>query len=80
MNNFILFVSTVFGGAWNLFQTPVPGFAFTYADVVLAVAFGSGALVLVRAFLGLGTFSGITSQGRSTRNPRISEERKNDTR
>ena len=72
-----LFVSAVFGGAWELFQLKVPGFSFSYADVVLAVAFASIALALIKnAF----NASGTSSNGRSTRNPRISEERKNDTR
>lgn len=77
MSNFVLIVSTIFGGAWELFQLPVPGFSFTYADVVLAVAFATIAFALVRRFLNLG---GVSSLGRNSRNPRISEERKNDTR
>lgn len=77
MTNFALIVSTLFGGAWQLFQLPVPGFEFSYADVILAVLFGSVALALVRYFLNR---SGSTSLGRSSRNPKISEERKNDTR
>lgn len=77
MSNFALIVSTIFGGAWKLFQLPVPGFSFTYADVVLAVMFATIALALVRYFFNR---DGVTSTGRSSRNPRISEERKNDTR
>ena len=75
MSNFIIFVSTVFGGAWELFQIKVPGFEFSYADVVLACAFASVALFLIkRAF----DADGVGSKGRSTRNPKISKERMND--
>lgn len=77
MSNFVLFVSAVFGGAWEMFQLNVPGFSFSYADVVLAVAFASIALMLLKNAFGAG---GSASSGRSTRNPRISEERMNDTK
>lgn len=76
MDYFILFVSAVFGGAWELFQLKVPGFTFSYADVILAVSFSSISLGLLRNFFS----DGSVSVGRSTRNPRISEERKNDTK
>lgn len=77
MSNVIMFFSAVFGGAWELFHLNVPGFDFSYADVVLAVGFASIALTLVKRAFDAG---GSSSNGRSTRNPRISQERKNDTK
>lgn len=77
MNDLILVVTTVFSGAWELFKTKVPGFGFTFADVLLACAFASIALMLIKSAFGS---SGSASNGRSTRNPKISEERKNDTK
>ena len=77
MTNFILFLRAVFGGAWDLFQIQVPGFPFTFAHVVLAVSFGTTALVLVKMALGA---DGVVSRGKTKRNPKISEERKNDTK
>lgn len=77
MNNFVYIVSTIFGGAWELFQTTVPGFNFSYADLVIATSFAVIGLGMVRYFLNLG---GFTSLGRSTRNPKISKERENDTK
>ena len=76
MTNFIIIVSTVLGGAWEMFQLKVPGFDFSFAHVIIAVSFASTSLFLVRHFFSDGT----VSVGRSTRNPKISEERKNDTR
>lgn len=78
MSNFGNFVSTVFGGAWRLFELNVPGFSFSYGDVIVACLLASGSLFLLRMILG--TSTGSNSQGRSTRNPKISEERKNDTK
>lgn len=77
MSNFIMFVSTVFGGAWELFQIKVPGFDFSYADLVLACAFATVALALIKHAFNAG---GVGSKGRSTRNPKISTERKNDAK
>lgn len=79
MNDFLLVVTTVFGNAWKLYQIPVPipGVNFTFGDIVLAMAFGSLALGFVYMFT---SPSGAASVGRNTQNPRISEERKNDTR
>lgn len=75
MENFRLFVTTVIGGAWELFQIKVPGFDFSYADLVLACAFATVALALIKHAFNAG---GVGSKGRSTRNPKISKERKND--
>ena len=75
MSNFTMFVSTVFGGAWELFQIKVPGFDFSYADVVLACAFATVALALIKHAFNAG---GVGSKGRSARNPKISKERMND--
>ena len=71
--------TTIFGGAWELFQTPVPipGVSFTYADIVLACIFGPVALSLV---IWLVTGNMPDSKGRTTHNPKISKERRNDTK
>ena len=80
MSNFLLIVRTIFGGAWSLFKTTVPGFNFTYADIIVAVLLAGAGLTLFRILFG---FSGAvhvssSSFGRSTRNPKTSDERKND--
>ena len=76
MNAFSSFVQTIFGGAWALFETQVPGFPFTYADVIIAGLLVSGGWALLKIALGFG--DGLSSRGRSTQNPKISKERKND--
>lgn len=80
MSIFISFVETVFGGAWKLFGLQVPGFGFTYADIIVALILVSGAWLLFRMIMGTpgGSNSGTSSLGRSTRNPKISKERMND--
>lgn len=80
MTNFLLFVRTIFGGAWSLFKTTVPGFNFTYADIIVALLLASAGLAIFHLLFG---FSGSvhaspSSLGRSSRNPKISDERKND--
>ena len=75
MENFITVVSTLIGGAWQLLQIQVPGFPFTYAELTLACGLGSAALAVAKAYI---SASGSASVGRNTRNPKISEERKND--
>ena len=78
MYDFLLFIRTVFGGAWDLFHLTVPGFNFTYADILVAILLANAGLVIFSLLFG---FSGsVRPSGRSTRNPKISEERKNDTR
>ena len=80
MAYFASFVQTIFGGAWQLFETPVPGFPFSYADLILALLIASGGLFILKTALGLGSnpSSGVSSFGRSSQNPKISKERRND--
>ena len=75
MTNFLLFVQTLLGGAWELFQIKVPGFDFTFADILLASAFAGIAFALIKRALNVG---GVGSSGKSARNPKISTERMND--
>lgn len=78
MGDFILSLTTIFGGAWELFQIKVPGFTFSFADILIAGVLASGGFLLLRMILG--SSSGSGSQGRTSRSPKISEERKNDTK
>ena len=81
MDDFLLVVQSVFGGAWELFHTTVPGMNFSYADIIVAMLVASAGLCIFKLLFG---FSGsvkapsMASIGRSTRNPKISKERKND--
>lgn len=80
MYDFMLVVRTVFGGAWELFHITVPGFNFTYADIIVAVILASAGLVIFKLLFGFGgaVKPSASSLSRSTRNPKISKERKND--
>lgn len=80
MNNFALFISTIFGGAWELFALKVPGFPFSFGDIIVATSLASICLWLIKLAFGASGGSGADSKGKSTRNPKISEERKNDTK
>lgn len=79
MDTIRIVFSTIFGGAWELFQTPVPipGLSLNYGHIVLASLFGSAALSLVMYLI---TGSTQESKGRNSRNPKISKERANDTK
>lgn len=80
MTYFVTFVSVVFGGAWRMLQTPVPvpGLAFTYADIFLATSIGFVGIAIVKGLAG----AGVTMAGKSVKKKRakISEERKKDTK
>ena len=80
MNNFALFISTIFGGAWELFSLKVPGFPFSFGDIIIATSLATVALSLIRFAFGVSNGSGADSKGKSTRNPKISKERMNDTK
>lgn len=77
MSDLALVVSTLLGGAWDLFQTPVPGFTFTYADIVIGTMLASTALAILSAVIGR---AGASSHGKTTQNPKTSKERMNDTK
>lgn len=72
-----LVVSKLFGSVWELYQTPVPGFPFSYADIFIGIPLAFVGLKLTSAFMGQ---SGAVSSGKSTQNPKISDERMNDTK
>lgn len=76
MAAFTSFLQTVLGGAWELFSIKVPGFPFSYADIIIAGLIVSGGWAVLRIAMGFG--GGLESQGRTSRNPKISKERKND--
>lgn len=76
MAAFSSFVEVVFGGAWALFEIKVPGFPFSYADIIIAGLLVTGGWALLKIALGFG--DGLSSKGRSTRDPKISKERMND--
>lgn len=90
MSDFILVVTTLFDNTWRLFETSVPGFDFSYADILLGVLFATIALNVVMGFLGhpvpfTGAFFRPPAAPRSVNNyyyrePRISPERSNDTK
>lgn len=77
MGNFILVVNTLMDGVIRLYRLEVPGFDFTFLDVFIGSSVAVICLALVKTLLNR---SGSTSAGTSTRNPKISEERKNDTK
>lgn len=75
--NFIFILTVLFENVYNLFQLKVPGFEFTYFDVLIGTSIGMISLALLKGLLNR---SGSTSLGRTSRNPKISDERKNDTK
>lgn len=77
MSDVSLVVTTLIGGAWDLFQTRVPGFQFSYADIIVGMMLVSTGFALLGFFFG---HSGFGSKGKTTQNPKISEERKNDSK
>lgn len=77
MSDLGLVVSTLFGGAWDLLKTQVPGFPFSYADIFIGTMLASAGLALISMFMGR---SGASSNGKTTQNPKVSKERMNDTK
>ena len=54
MAAFTSFLQTVLGGAWDLFSIKVPGFAFSYADIIIAGLIVSGGWLVLRIAMGFG--------------------------
>lgn len=80
MKDFALAVTTIFGGAWELFSLKVPGFPFSYGDIIVATGLASASLALLKFAFGAPGPGSSNSNGRTTQNPKISKERMNDTK
>lgn len=65
-------------GIWNLFDNPFPGFNFTFRQFWIAVAVCGLSIRVIRVLFSFGGSGGESPRSRSTRNPKISKERRND--
>lgn len=66
-------------GVWSLFSLEVPGLGMSVGTLSLGVALMSVSLLVAKVFFGLGGHADTPRTG-STRNPRISENRRYDER
>ncbi len=71
-------LSSIFTGTWGIFAgVPVPGLGVSFADLFLGVVMIRLSLALLRFIFGFGGGTGYRSG--STKNPRISDDRKDDS-
>lgn len=71
-------LSSVFTGVWGLFAgVTVPGLGFSFADLLLGVIVIKISLALLRHVFGFGGGTGYRSG--SAKNPKISNDRKDDS-
>lgn len=67
----------VFRQIWGYFGIKVPGFNFTFAQMLFGIAICSVSLIILRVFFGIGG-RGVMYRVASSRKPKISENRKRD--
>lgn len=65
-------------GIWSLFDIQFPGFNFTFRQFWIAVALCGLSIRVIRVIFNFGGSGGESSRSSSTRNPKISKERRND--
>lgn len=68
----------LFTGIWNLFDIQFPGFNFTFRQFWIAVALCGLSIRVIRFIFSFGGSGGESPRSRSTRNPKISKERRHD--
>lgn len=70
-------VSNLFSTFWRLFtDVTVPGFSFSFADLMIAIVLIRLSVSIIRHVFGVG--GGTSYRGSSARSPRISDARKED--
>lgn len=67
----------VLGQTWGFFQIQVPGFSFTFGQMLFGIAICSVSILVLRVFFGIGG-KGVIYRAASSRRPKISENRKGD--
>lgn len=65
-------------GVWNLFDIQFPGFNFTFRQFWIAVALCGLSIRVIRVIFSFGGSGGESPRSSSTRNPKISKERRHD--
>lgn len=71
-------LSSIFTSAWGIFAgVAVPGLGFSFADLFLGVVMIRLSLALLRFIFGFGGDTGYRSS--SAKNPKISDDRKDDS-
>ena len=68
----------LFAGIWNLFDIQFPGFNFTFRQFWIAVALCGLSIRVIRVIFSFGGSGGESTRSSSTRNPKISKERRHD--
>ncbi len=68
----------LFTGIWNLFDNQFPGFNFTFRQFWIAVALCGLSIRVIRVIFSFGGSGGESTRSSSTRNPKISKERRHD--
>ena len=67
----------VLGQSWRFFQIQVPGFGFTFGQMLFGIAICSVSIMVLRVFFGIGG-RGLMYRVGHSRKPKISENRKGD--
>ena len=68
----------LFSGIWNLFDNQFPGFNFTFRQFWIAVVLCGLSIRVIRVIFSFGGSGGESTRSSSTRNPKISKERRHD--
>ena len=67
-------------GIWSMFGIQVPGFSFTFGQMLVGVLLASVSILVVRIIFGFGGSGpgSVSPRTGSTNNPKISKERRHD--
>lgn len=69
----------VLSQCWRFFGVQVPGFGFTFAQMLFGIAICVISLMVLKVFFGIGgRAGGMVYRASSSRRPKISENRKGD--
>lgn len=72
------FIKSFLSNAWALFSVPVPGFNFTFGQMLLSLSVINLSIVFMHIVFGFGSGKGTSYRTGSAKNPKISKEREND--
>lgn len=78
MENTARVITSLFSSCWQLFSLPVPGFPFTYAQMMIGFFVIGLSIFVFKHFFDLGGSSAAGYRSGSSRKVKVSKERKND--
>lgn len=71
--------SFVLSQTWRFFDIQVPGFSFTFGQMMFGIAICIISLMVLKVFFGIGgRGGGVVYRAASSRKPKISDNRKGD--